>query len=161
MQANSTATFDITEALGFLLGVSFHSLAARLQQNFKKHSMEITGEQWRVLQVLSCTNCINQQEMANKLFKEKPVITRLVDNLEEMQFVERVFDAKDRRNKILRITPKGEQARQKGIPIVMNTLTEALSGFSPEEEEQLKKMLKRLIINLKGEHISPLQLKLS
>jgi DNA-binding MarR family transcriptional regulator len=77
------------------------AIARRLQKKFNNASLNITIEQWSVLYHLWKQDGISQQELCNATFRDKPSITRLVDNLEKLDLVKRVASESDRRiNKI-------------------------------------------------------------
>ncbi len=63
-------------------------------------------EHWPVLKMLIVNNGQTQQELANTIYKDKATLTRTIDSLEKIGLVERKFDAKDRRKRLVFITEK-------------------------------------------------------
>ena len=55
----------------------------KLHRSFRKLSIDITPEQWTVLYYLWSRDGVTQQELCNVTFKDKPSMTRLIDNLEK------------------------------------------------------------------------------
>ena len=93
--------FKKGELYSFITGKASTAIARRLQKKFNEAGISVTIEQWSVLYHLWKADGMNQQELCSATFRDKPSITRLVDNLEKLALVKRVSDEKDRRvNKI-------------------------------------------------------------
>src|SRR5689334_18026073 len=71
----------------------------------------ITNGQYNVLRILRGAHPDGHPrcEIAKRMIEKAPDVTRLVDRLEAMGFVERARSKDDRRLSIARITPKGLQ----------------------------------------------------
>ncbi len=82
--------FKKGELYSFVTGKASIAIARRLQKKFNSASLRITIEQWSVLYQLWKQDGQSQQELCNATFRDKPSITRLVDNLEKLQLVKRV-----------------------------------------------------------------------
>ena len=82
--------FKRGELYSFITGKASTAIARRLQKKFKRMALNITIEQWSVLYHLWKQDGISQQELCNATFRDKPSITRLVDNLEKLKLVKRV-----------------------------------------------------------------------
>src|SRR5215207_2602243 len=93
--------FKKGELYSFITGKASIAIARRLQKKFNASDLNLTIEQWSVLYHLWKEDGRSQQELCNATFRDKPSITRLIDNLEKLGLVKRVADAKDRRiNKV-------------------------------------------------------------
>ena len=55
----------------------------------------------------------SQQELCKATFRDKPSITRLVDNLEKLQLVKRVASTNDRRINRIFLTKLAQNSRKK------------------------------------------------
>lgn len=69
---------------------------------------DITFEMLQVLTCLWREQGISQQTLADRTVKDKASLTYLIANLEKKSMVCRVFASDDRRNKLVYLTPKGE-----------------------------------------------------
>lgn len=56
---------------------------------------------------------VTQQELCNATFKDKPSMTRLIDNMEKQHLVIRVPDKKDRRTNKIHLTENGKNWKKK------------------------------------------------
>src|SRR5690349_6616932 len=93
--------FKKGELYSFITGKASIAIARRLQKKFNASGLNLTIEQWSVLYHLWKEDGKSQQELCNATFRDKPSITRLVDNLEKLALVKRVSDQHDRRiNKV-------------------------------------------------------------
>lgn len=74
----------------------------------------------------------------------------MIDLLEEQGLVTRIPDADDRRVNLIYLTEKGKALEPDAYQSSNKVLAIAMQGFTPEEEETLKKLLAKAIDNLKG-----------
>ena len=74
--------------------------------------MNLTIEQWSVLYHLWKQDGISQQELCNATFRDKPSITRLVDNLEKLNLVKRVASENDRRINKIYLTKQAQKLQE-------------------------------------------------
>jgi len=92
---------------------------------------------------------LSQQELCNRSFRDKPSITRLVDNLERQRLVRRVSSRTDRRMNMIHLTEAGRELQVLTITLADRTLNEALEGVSPADIELCKGVLQQVYDNLK------------
>jgi DNA-binding MarR family transcriptional regulator len=141
--------FKKGELYSFTTGKASTAVARRLQKNFKQNGMEITIEQWSVLYHLWKEDGMSQQELCNATFRDKPSITRLVDNLEKLKLVKRVPSKEDRRINMIYLTDAAKKLQEQSMDLANQTLNEALEGVTNEEIEICKAVLQRVYDNLK------------
>ena len=89
--------FKRGELYSVINGMASTAIARRLQKHFRQAGLEITIEQWSILYHLWQEDCLSQQELCNRTFRDKPSITRLIDNLEKQKLVKRIASKEDRR----------------------------------------------------------------
>jgi len=141
--------FKKGELYSFITGMASTAIARRLQKNFKQEGIEITIEQWSVLYHLWKTDGISQQDLCNASFRDKPSITRLVDNLEKLKLVKRVPSQTDRRQNLIMLTDAARKLQEATMLVASNTLAEALEGVSAADIERAKVVLQKVYDNLK------------
>lgn len=141
--------FSKGELYGFITGMASTALARRLQKNFKTKGIDITVEQWSVLYHLWREDGISQQDLCNQSFRDKPSITRLVDNLEKIKLVKRTPSKEDKRINRIFLTAKGKKLQEITMEMANQTLFEALDGVSEKNIEMCKTVLYRVFENLK------------
>lgn len=141
--------FKRGELYSFITGKASTAIARRLQKNFKQNGVDITIEQWSVLYHLWKQDGVNQQELCNATFRDKPSITRLVDNLEKLKLVKRVASKEDRRRNLIYLTDTARKLQDQSMELASQTLNEALEGVKQEDVELCKQVLQKVYDNLK------------
>lgn len=140
--------FKRGELYSVINGMASIAVARRLQKNFRQAGLEITIEQWSVLYHLWKEDCLSQQELCNRTFRDKPSITRLIDNLEKQKLVKRMPSKTDRRINLVCLTDTAKGLQEMTIDIANQTMNEALQGISKEEIDVVKQVLQRVYDNL-------------
>ncbi len=125
------------------------AIARRLQKHFRNEGLDITIEQWSILYHLWKEDGLSQQELCNRTFRDKPSITRLLDNLEKLKLVKRVASKEDRRINSIFLTEAALQLHDVTINLANQTMDEALVGVSKTDIETVKNVLQQVYDNLK------------
>ena len=141
--------FKKSELYSFITGKASTAIARRMQKNFKQNGIEITIEQWSVLYHLWKEDGMSQQALCDATSRDKPSITRLVDNLEKLQLVNRVASKDDRRINMIYLTPEAQELQEKAMELANQTLNEALEGVTHGQVEIAKEVLQKVYENLK------------
>ncbi|MEI6584969.1 MAG: MarR family transcriptional regulator [Sediminibacterium sp.] len=140
--------FKRGELYSVINGMASTAVARRLQKNFRAAGLEITIEQWSVLYHLWKEDCLSQQELCNRTFRDKPSITRLIDNLEKQHLVNRMPSSTDRRINLVALTDKAKDMQQLTIDLANQTMNEALIGVKKEDIDLVKQIFQRVYDNL-------------
>ena len=140
--------FKRGELYSFITGKASTAIARRLQKNFKQAGVDITIEQWSVLYHLWKLDGQSQQQLCDATFRDKPSITRLVDNLEKLQLVTRVANKDDRRINRIYLTQQANLLQVQTMELANQTLNEALEGVTNEQIEIAKEVLQKVYDNL-------------
>ena len=141
--------FKRGELYSFITGMASTAVARRLQKNFKQANLDITIEQWSVLYHLWKEDGLSQQELCLRTFRDKPSITRLVDNLEKLKMVKRVASKQDRRINLIYLTEAATKLQLTTMDMANQTLNEALAGVEEADIELCKSVLVKVYENLK------------
>jgi DNA-binding MarR family transcriptional regulator len=143
--------FKRGELYSFIAGVASTAIARRLQKKFNAEGLNLTIEQWSILYHLWKEDGMSQQELCTATFRDKPSITRLVDNLEKLKLVKRVPDENDRRINKIFLTKEAQKLQDQTMQLANETLNEALNGVPPEHVELSKQVLQQVYDNLNGQ----------
>jgi len=141
--------FKKGELYSFVTGKASTAIARRLQKKFNSASLNITIEQWSVLYHLWKQDGISQQELCNATFRDKPSITRLVDNLEKLDLVKRVASESDRRINKIYVTKHSLKLQEQTMELAEETLNEALESVPADKIDVCKEVLQVVYDNLK------------
>ena len=141
--------FKRGELYSFITGKASIAIARRLQKKFNTAGLNLTIEQWSVLYHLWKEDGKSQQELCNATFRDKPSITRLVDNLEKLQLVKRVASESDRRINRIYLTRLAQKLQEQTMGLAEETLNEALGGVPADKIDVCKSVLQIVYDNLK------------
>ena len=141
--------FKKGELYSFITGKASTAIARRLQRKINHAGLNITIEQWSVLYHLWKNEGQSQQQLCNATFRDKPSITRLVDNLEKLNLVKRVASETDRRINLIYLTRQGQKLEEQTIQLADETLNEALEKVPANKIDVCKEVLQIVYDNLK------------
>lgn len=122
-----------------------------MSRNFRRDGLEITPEQWTVLAFLWREDGVTQQRLCDATFKDKPSMTRLIDNLEKAGLVERKASPNDRRANLVYLTETGHCIKKKAEEAVQQTVETALAGLDEEQVNQMRNTLRVVFLNMRKE----------
>ncbi|MCB1179691.1 MAG: MarR family transcriptional regulator [Leptospiraceae bacterium] len=131
---------------------SVHKLNRLLHLHFQKlgrfHGVDLSMEQWFLLVKLFLKEGVSQVELTEKIFNDKPNITRMIDNLEEKFLLQRTNDKNDRRKFLIVLTDKGREIASRMNKIVSAEKKELYRGLKIEEIKVLKNIFSRIEENI-------------
>jgi MarR family transcriptional regulator, 2-MHQ and catechol-resistance regulon repressor len=107
-------------------------------------SYGVTQAQFGVLEVLGHLGPMSLGELARKMLISCGNTTVIVDNLEKEGFLERTAHGKDRRVKVVQLTPKGRKFFLEIFPQHAAAMTEFIAVLSEQDQERLGMLLKKL-----------------
>ncbi len=139
--------FTLDDSIGFIIECTEQCLKRELRKSFHSHGFDVTPYQWVVLYRLWGRDGLTQAEIAERTFKDKPTITRMVDVLEKKQLVVRRNDENDRRVYKIYLTEEGKVLEQQLVPIVDKHIEKALTGITPDEVDMAKELLHKICSN--------------
>ena len=136
------------EVFTILTGKISNAINRTFLRAFAREGVDITTEQWTVLACLWKKDKVTQQTLCGLTSKDKPSMTRLIDNLEKRNLVTRVSDHKDRRINLIHLTETGALLQSKATEIVQRIALRTLKNISDEELNISRNVLKKIILNL-------------
>lgn len=120
---------------------------------------EFNGAQGRILYVLWQEDDLPIVELAKRTGLAKTTLTGMLDRLESQGHVARCYDARDRRQIRIRLTPQARKLEQKYQEVSDDMSRLFYRGFTDEEILALDNGLERILRNLEteesGGHKSP------
>lgn len=111
----------------------------------------ITDATWRTLFYLEQTGSgVSQKDLATVMGIEGPSLVRLLDSLEDKQWIERRPSETDRRSKSVHLTRKAQRLLDKLHSVADQVRGELLKDISDQEIENCLEVFRR-ITNAKGQ----------
>jgi len=134
--------------VGYMINKAALYIKVTVLKIFKEKNFEVTPEQYGILFFLYKNNGMYQRQLAKMSLKDRPNITRLVDILENKEFVYREIDPNNRRIFKVFITEKGREQVAQIYPTLVEVQNKALVDISDEEVFTLKNILTRICENM-------------
>lgn len=134
----------------FLLDRTLRQLRFSLQQHFAEGKVNLSVDQWIVLNEAWASGMISQKALADKVSKDPASVTRIVHDLVKSKLIQRVESEKDQRVSLLKVTASGKKELSKSEQAVQHYRKAALKGISKEELGPVKTLLDKLFENTGG-----------
>ena len=133
-------------------GVYVNILNCRLKKYlaevFKKNSVNLTAEQYLVMDTLWNEGTLTQQAIAFIIQKDKNSVTQFIDNLEKKGLVTRSVAKEDRRVNNIVVTEEGMALKDSTKQLAINTMNKALKDIPEEDIQTFVDVLKKVCANI-------------
>lgn len=123
-----------------IVKLSFHQAIAKL-------GLDITPEQWVIMEYLFDNQGLSQVQLANKSFKNAPTISRILDVLSRKGYIERVKYAEDKRRREIHLTEDGKKAVDQIRPTVADLRELGWQNLSDEDYETFLRIMNQVFSN--------------
>ncbi len=133
--------------VGFLLESTTRVVKLSFTRAFKNLGVDITPEQWVIVDTLYQQGNLTQKEIAKAAYKNDPTISRIIDKLEKKNFVLRTSDSDDRRKTTVKLTKFGKKTAEKCYPEVHKLRELSWKGLSAKDYNSLQRILERVFEN--------------
>ncbi len=136
------------ESLSFLFNRIHNLSLAMLRRDLQKKRRDVTPEQLNLMFRIQERGGINQKQLGEISFKDRPNITRILRLLKKKGFIETRPDEGNKKANLLFLTRSGKDMLVKSAPVVSSSWDKRYAGISPEEDRILRKILKHIIRNI-------------
>ncbi len=115
---------------------------------FKKEGINLTAEQFLVMDTLWNQGEMTQQTIAYIIQKDKNSVTQFIDNLEKKGLVQRVVDSADRRVNNIKLSTTGLAMKDYTKKVAIDAISDILKGIPEEELKTFVKVLNKACDNI-------------
>ena len=133
-------------------GVYVNILNCRLKKHlaevFKKNGVNLTAEQYLVMDTLWNEGTLTQQAIAFIIQKDKNSVTQFIDNLEKKGLVTRSVSKDDRRVNNIVVTKEGMALKDSTKQLAIDTMNMALEGIPKEDIKTFVSVSKKVLANI-------------
>lgn len=106
---------------------------------------KLTDNHYNVMRILNgAGEPISQSEIGRRMLSSRANVTKLIDLLEERQFVKRL-SCGDRRVNLIDLTDEGAKFIEQTLPEVLGAATETMKPLTREEQKALFNLLGKLL----------------
>jgi MarR family 2-MHQ and catechol resistance regulon transcriptional repressor len=128
--------------LWLLLWKAARAVEAHSERSIARFEMGKTD--FGVLEALFHKGPLTVKQIGEKVLLTSGSMTAAVDRLEARGLVARHDDTKDRRARIIKLTPAGQQLIEQAFAEHREAMEQAVAGFSDEDRAALLPLLRRL-----------------
>jgi len=130
---------------GFLLEKTAKLMKLHFSRSLANHaSIDITADQWIILDILHQQSPLSQQMLAEMAMKDAPTVTRILDLLESKKYITRENHPADRRKFNIVLTRKGEKMYHTVWPLAQSFRAECYQGLTSAELNTFSKVLSKI-----------------
>ena len=134
------------------IAVYVNFLNSRIKKCFidrlQKNGINVTPEQYLVLDILWEQQSLSQQNIADIIQKDKNSVTKIIDSLEKKNLVNRVVDKKDRRINKIELTPDGLALEKITTEVAISFMNDVVKDIDSQDLDKLVEVMRKLKYNL-------------
>ena len=138
----------LVKQVGVYVNILNCKLKKYLAEVFKKNNVNLTGEQYLVMDPLWNEGTLTQQAIAFIIQKDKNSVTQFIDNLEKKGLVTRSVAKDDRRVNNIVVTENGMALKDSTKQLAIDTMNKALEGIPEEDVVTFVEVLKKVCSNI-------------
>lgn len=124
------------------------SLIKYFGKELTKNGINLTPEQYLVMDILWDAGILSQQEIADIIQKDKNSVTKFIDSLEKKGLVYREVNKKDRRVNNIIVSEKGMGLKDMTTEVAINMMNEVLKDIGEEDLETFDRVMGMVKANI-------------
>ena len=136
------------------IAVYVNILNSRIKKCFfdklQENGINITPEQYLVLDILWEKQSLSQQNIADIIQKDKNSVTKIIDSLEKKNRVKRVVDKHDRRINKIELTDEAVALEKTTTDVAIKFMNDVVEGIDKQELDNFVKVMLQMKENLEG-----------
>lgn len=138
----------LIKQVGLMVNILNCKLKKHIASVFKSEGINLTAEQFLVMDTLWNQGEMTQQSIAYLIQKDKNSVTQFIDNLEKKGLVNRVVDSSDRRVNNIRLSKAGMAMKDNTKNVAIDVLNDIVEGISEEDLKTFVKVLNKACDNI-------------
>lgn len=142
---------DQDKVYGYLIDRAAKAVKADIKRRFKNLKVDLTPEQWLLLDKLKDVEGLAQVELGGSTYKDAPTVSRIIDLLCKKGYAERKSYPDDRRKFKIYITYKGREVLVKARPAILESRAAGWNGLSHDDYDHLVRIANKIFSNLMPE----------
>lgn len=137
------------------IAVNVNILNSRIKKCFfdklQENGINITPEQYLVMDILWEKSSISQQNIADIIQKDKNSVTKIIDSLEKKNLVIRLVDKNDRRINKIELTEEGSALEKITTEVAINFMNDVVKNIDTKDLDTFVNVMRQIKNNLEGE----------
>lgn len=124
------------------------SLIKYFAKELTKNDINLTPEQYLVMDILWDEEMLSQQAIADIIQKDKNSVTKFIDSLEKKGLVYRSVNKKDRRVNNIMVSEEGMKLKVKTTEVAINVMRNVLKDIKEEDLLAFDKVMNQIKDNI-------------
>ncbi len=124
------------------------SLIKYFANELNKNGINLTPEQYLVMDILWDAESLSQQAIADVIQKDKNSVTKFIDSLEKKGLVSRTVNKKDRRVNNIVVSEEGMKLKDKTTEVAINMMSNVLKDINEEDLIAFDKVMNQIKNNI-------------
>ena len=137
------------------IAVYVNILNSRIKKRFfddlQKNGIDVTPEQYLVLDILWDNQPLSQQKIADMIQKDKNSVTKIIDSLEKKSLVSRIVDKNDRRINKIELTKEGRDLEKIATEVAIKFMNDTIQDIDKQDLDTFVKVMRQMKNNLERE----------
>jgi len=140
--------YTLHESLGYLAYEAAGAIRKQIRRELARKKYPIKAEQFAALVYIWDEDGQPQRALAEKLYRDKTTVARLVSGIESLGLIERRAGTEDAREKRVFLTASGKKLMTEVTQLVQDILERVQKGIDRREIEICKDVLRHVRKNL-------------
>lgn len=115
-----------------------------------KNSINLTPEQYLVMDILWDEGTLSQQVIADIIQKDKNSVTKFIDSLEKKGFVFRAVDKDDRRINNIVLSKEGTMLKDTTTEVAINMMNQVVKNIDDKDLSVFVRVLQQMKHNIEN-----------
>ena len=124
------------------------SLIKYFAKELNKNDINLTPEQYLVMDVLWDAEMLSQQAIADIIQKDKNSVTKFIDSLEKKGLVYRAVNKNDRRINNIIVSEEGMKLKDKTTEVAINMMNNVLKDINEDDLMTFDKVMNQMKDNI-------------
>jgi len=135
---------DSTWNFGAIMDRTLKLIKLNYLQTFRELGLDITTEQWVILDRLAEGDGISQTDLANDSFKNAPTVSRIIELLVKKGFIEKKRSSDDRRQFLIFLSEQGRLCHAKATPAVKELRRRGWTGLDESDYKEFYRIMNQI-----------------
>lgn len=140
----------LIKQVGVYLNLVHSKFKQYVSEIFRKHGINLTPEQFLVIDQLWKGDCLPQQKIADILMKDKNSVTKLIDAMEKKNLVVRLPDPDDRRSNLIALTDIAKSMKDDVTDVATKAVNSIIKNIPQEDVKLFVTVLIKMAYNMKA-----------
>lgn len=124
------------------------SLIKYFAKELNKNDINLTPEQYLVMDILWDAEMLSQQAIADIIQKDKNSVTKFIDSLEKKGLVYRTVNKNDRRINNIKVSEEGMKLKNKTTEVAVKMMGNVLKDIKEEDLIAFDKVMNQIKSNI-------------